>query len=265
MEGGEQTLAAFLSSTHLPTMIKPVMNRDVEERIENYIQQYNRNVQWKLWGMDKLRDQGGALLLEGPPGTGKTTIARYLSTRIGKGFKELDVAKMPAGEGPGDYERAIDAFFSDARARNNMLIFMDECDHLLLSRDQIGEAGKTWQLGGVERLMVNMNTYKGPIICATNHVGLMDTALDDRFLDIIKIDVPDLSMRKRLWKQKVPRQFPLQLNVAQVETISHIQLTGRRIETVIINTALEAMRLKVKPTFAMLHKFAERSAKQRIK
>lgn len=245
-------------------MQKPVMSDDVEQRIENYLQQYNRRQQWVAWGLDKLRAQGGALLLHGPPGTGKTSIARYCAEKIKKGMKQLDVAMLPSDGGPGQFEKAIDVFFDDATKRNNMLIFMDECDSLMISRDQIGEAGKTWQLGGTEKLMMRMNTYKGPIICATNHITLMDAALDDRFLDIILIDEPDMEMRDRLWRQKIPAAFPIQLTNEQFRILSRIKLNGRRIEIAIINAALNAMRMHGRPTFLMLQRFAEKGVSRTI-
>lgn len=266
LEGDDdEVIALFSSPTIFPTMNKPVMSKEVEDRVNTYLQQYSRRDKWKAWGLDTLRAQGGSLLLFGPPGTGKTSIAKYIAHKIGKGMKELDASKIPSGENPGDYERAIHNFFEDAAKRYNALIFMDECDSMLLSRDQMGEAGKTWQLGGVEALMMEMNIYKGPVICATNHVGMLDPALEDRFMDIIKIDTPDFEMRSRLWQMKIPKKFPFQLTQAQVAILSRIALTGRRIETVILNAASTAMRKNTLPTFQMFRDAIELETKKKLK
>lgn len=245
-------------------MLKPIMSPSVEEDVTNALMQFQRRDLWKKWGMMFLREQGPAILLTGPPGTGKTTIAAYIAAKVGKGFKKLDVAGLSSGGSPGEYEKQINEFFADCKKRGWATIFMDECDHLLLSRDEIGEAGKTWQLGGVEGFMMNMNIYRGLIICATNHPQSIDPALADRFLSIIHVDVPDFDMRRRLWKQKLPKSFPLQLSEDQIKALSKYELTGRQIETVIINTALNSIRTGKKPSVGNFEIYCEREKEKHV-
>lgn len=245
-------------------MIKPIMSPRVEEDVANVIVQFQKRDVWKKWGMDCLREQGPAVLLKGPSGTGKTTIAKYMAMKIKKGFKQLNVANLANDGTPGQTEKALSDFFADCQRRQNATIFIDECDHILLDRAGMGEAGKTWQLGTIEMLMMRMNMYRGLIICATNHPQSLDPALSDRFLAIIDVDIPDFEMRQRLWQQKIPLPFPLQFNEEIIKLLSKYELTGRQIETVIINTASNAIRQNKKPSVAMFERFCEREKEKHL-
>lgn len=236
---------------------KPIISPQIEQDVLNALAQYEHKDKWMLWGMHGLRKQGAGILLEGPPGTGKTTIARWAASRIKKGFKELDAGVIAGGE-PGQSERNIKEFFEDARKRKNATIFIDECDHLLGNRDDISAEGKTWQLGAEEALMVQMNVYPGLMICATNHVHSLDPALSDRFLSIIHVGMPDFECRQRLWKVKIPKKFPFRPEPSDIKRLSKHELSGRQIENVIVNCASDAIRRGTRPKLASLLMFCER-------
>lgn len=250
-------------NTLIPKMQKPIMSEGIETCVLDALAQYQNREQWNKWGMSSLREQGSAILLEGPSGTGKTTIARWMANKIKKGFKQLNAADIGGGE-PGSTERALREFFADCRRRHNATIFMDECDGLLLSRELIGEAGSTWQLGTIEELMMQMNVYPGLVIAATNHVEKLDPALANRFLSIVHVHEPDYEMRIRLWKQKVPDRFPFQPSPSELKTIAKHELNGRQIETVLIAAASSAIRKARKPNLASIINFCQEEKAKHI-
>lgn len=233
-----------------PKLKKPVMSVEVEVDVMNAVTQFLKKDTWRAWGMHSLREQGSCILLEGPPGTGKTTIARYVAAKVKRGFKQLNVAVI-GGADPGSTERAVKEFFEDCTKRasgQGATIFIDECDHLLGDRSRIEGAGLTWQLGTIEMLMMCMNSYKGLVICATNHQDSLDPALSDRFLSIIRVGIPDRLMRMRLWRMKWPAKFPYQPTMSDLDDFCGTELTGRQIENVIVNVASNAIRTDKKPT-----------------
>jgi len=240
-----------------PTMNKPVMSDGVESDVLDAISQYQNRDKWIQWGMNNIREQGSAILLEGPSGTGKTTIAKWMAERIKKGFKQLSAAQIGGGE-PGATERAVVEFFADAKKRHNATIFIDECDHLLGNREKISPDGKTWQLGTIETLMMEMNVYSGLVICATNHVHNLDPALSNRFLAIVHVGEPDFPMRVKLWRHKIPKKLPFQPSEGELKKLAKYELNGRQIETVIVAAISNAIRRNVRPSLGLFIQFCER-------
>lgn len=190
------------------------------------------------------------------PGTGKTSIARWLAQKLGRGFKKrLDVAAIGGGD-PGESERGIREFVADARKRHNATIFMDECDNLLGNRATISD--DTWKLGSIETLMMEMNIYPGLWLCATNHPEKLDPALANRFMAIIDVGEPDMGMRLRLWKQKWPRNSRSSWSLPMPSGwLLATSLNGRQIETVLIRVASHCLRKRIKPKLSHFELFCE--------
>lgn len=240
------------------------MSRQVEEDVMNALSQFKHRALWSKWGMESLREQGEAILLSGPPGCGKTTIAKWIARHVNKGFKHLDMSAIQSDGTPGSTEAKVDEFFDDCKRRKNCTIFMDECESILISRDSVGEAGRTWQVATVNKVIVRMNTYPGLILAATNHSSMMDDALVDRFLAIIHVNRPDEQARRRLWRQKIPRSFPFKALDENLFRLGRYDLSGRQIETVIINCAANALRAGKTPTLAMMEEYAKRETKKHL-
>ena len=72
---------------------------------------------------------GGSLLMYGPPGCGKTFIARAIAGDLGASFIHVTLADL-LSKWIGDSEKAIRSVFQDARAAAPCVIFFDEFDAL---------------------------------------------------------------------------------------------------------------------------------------
>ncbi|GAA4816538.1 ATP-binding protein [Nocardioides caeni] len=72
---------------------------------------------------------GGSLLMYGPPGCGKTFIARAIAGDLGASFLHVTLADL-MGKWFGETEKAIQSIFRDARASSPCVIFFDEFDAL---------------------------------------------------------------------------------------------------------------------------------------
>ncbi|MGK9146121.1 ATP-binding protein [Plantibacter flavus] len=72
---------------------------------------------------------GGSLLMYGPPGCGKTFIAKAIAGDLGAAFIHVTLADL-LGQWLGESEKAIQSVFRDARAAAPCVIFFDEFDAL---------------------------------------------------------------------------------------------------------------------------------------
>jgi SpoVK/Ycf46/Vps4 family AAA+-type ATPase len=242
---------------------KPIMSAEIERQIMNAVMMYNKRVIWKKWGLHNIRKQGVAILLVGPPGTGKTTIAEYLALKIRrKGIKEVSFADF-GSHIPGENARQIKKIFHDARENGEMTIYLDDCEAVLWDRSRAGSTAM-WMLEVIDELLIQIGKYPGLTILATNMPKILDPALDRRILATIYVGIPAIPERFRLWEQKMPSDYPIKLSIAQREKLSTLVLTGAEVENVIIETSADALREDTKPTFEMLYQVAAETAQRRV-
>ena len=148
----------------------------------------------------------GGLLLYGPPGCGKTFIARALAGEIGARFFSVglsDVLDMWLGES----ERKLHELFENARRHAPAVLFFDEVDALGQRRTQLKHsAGRNVvnqllsELDGVDDR--NRNLF---VLGATNHPWDVDPALrrPGRFDRMVFVPSPDAVARERILQLKL--------------------------------------------------------------
>lgn len=239
---------------------KPIMSPQIEAEVEAALAQFTKKGVWVSWGMDTLRKQGNMVLLYGPPGTGKTKIAEYMSKRVGAGMITLNM-KDVGGKAPGHTERMVDDRFRQARVGGNLTVFMDECEAVVWDRGRAG-SDSMWMVGVIDEILMQCATYPGLIVAATNREDIIDPALKDRCFATLQIGMPGFEERVRLWQQKIPTRFPLQLTTAHCEKLAQYELVGRQIENAIVHEASRAITEKRKPTFKSLAEMADKLASE---
>jgi len=143
----------------------------------------------------------GGLLLYGPPGCGKTFIARALAGEIGARFASIglsDVLDMWLGES----ERKLHELFENARRAAPTVLFLDEVDALGQRRTNLKHsAGRNI----VNQLLAEMDGIDSAnrdlfVLGATNHPWDVDPALrrPGRFDRMVFVPAPDLPARERI-------------------------------------------------------------------
>jgi transitional endoplasmic reticulum ATPase len=185
-------------------------------------------------------------LLFGPPGTGKTMLAKAVAREAEANFiatKSSDLLSKWYGES----ERQISRLFQRARQVAPTVIFIDEIDSLAPSRGGgLGEPAVTERV--VNTLLAEMDGLEElrgvVVIAASNRPALLDPALlrPGRFDDLIYVPVPERDGRLHILKIHT-RNMPLGDDVDLEAVASRTEgYTGADLENVVRRAGLQALR-----------------------
>lgn len=146
---------------------------------------------------------GGGLMMYGPPGCGKTHIARATAGEMGANFYILSLNDV-LSKWMGETEKAISGLFDTARATGPSVIFIDEVDALGAKRSDITSAPIRWTVSQflVEMDGVAKNNEKVLVMGATNAPWNVDSALrrPGRFDRLLFVPPPDYESRIQILK-----------------------------------------------------------------
>jgi len=152
------------------------------------------------------RRAGGGVLMYGPPGCGKTMLARALAYECNAGFNNVKAAEI-LDKYIGESERNIVSRFTKARANKPVVLFFDEVEALAQKR-QYGDSHKVNT--AVSALLTEMDGFESDnegvlILGATNVPWSLDSAFrrPGRFDRTIFVPPPDKVARKFILRRQL--------------------------------------------------------------
>jgi len=175
--------------------------------LEDVKQELKEVVEWplkyqKLFEHMKARIPKG-ILLYGPPGCGKTLLAKAVATETEANFISVKGPEF-LSKWVGESERAVREIFRKARQASPCIIFIDEIDAVAPQR------GRDLSTNVTERVVSQMLTemdglealHKVVVIAATNRPDILDPALlrPGRFDRLIYVGLPDKKARLEIFK-----------------------------------------------------------------
>jgi transitional endoplasmic reticulum ATPase len=216
------------------------------------------------------------ILLYGPPGSGKTFLAEATAGEFGLAFRRVlasDLVSMWMGE----TEKRIHTEFEDAVAHAPVLLFFDEIDSLVTTRQPLGTGGDPGGAGrsfnsATTTFMEMMTKYRDVpglvLMLATNKMeGLDEAVVREGRIDLeIRVDLPNQAMRLKIlekqlenrpWRrfdlkefaQKTAGTSPAKIRALVDKAATFAATEGRRIEESDLRRAFEQAGGKDRPPF----------------
>ena len=163
---------------------KVILSKYTHEKVFSFIESYNRRDLLLQSGLNT----SNTLLLYGPPGCGKTTVAQLISSITGL---PLITARLDGLVSSllGSTAKNIRKIFDHASKRE-CILFLDEFDVIAKLRDDKNELGELKRV--VNSLIQNIDSFSenSILIAATNHEELLDPAIWRRFTNVLTLEKP---------------------------------------------------------------------------
>ena len=184
------------------------------------------------------------ILLHGPPGVGKTFVARAIAGQYGMNLIHVSTGDLVASL-VGGSARNIDKAFQTAAQNLPCLLFFDEFDSVAQRRDSTPdqESRRT-----VNQLLTSLEAWRGErrllVMAATNSIEHLDPAVvrPGRFDRHIRIDLPDAEARNAIFRAELDDR-PVRRQVDLDELVRRTEgMTPAAISKIVDTAALEVFR-----------------------
>ncbi len=158
---------------------------------------------------------GGGILMYGPPGNGKTFVAKAIAGELDAAFFNVNASQIK-DKYVGETEKNLQRLFDEARSHDRSVLFLDEVDHLLARRGnrKVGTVAQFLSL--TDGLVENTNCLL--VLAATNKPWMLDEAVvrPGRLGTHIYVGPPDAPAREAIIAFNL-KEVPVAGNVSTEE------------------------------------------------
>jgi transitional endoplasmic reticulum ATPase len=232
----------------------PDINWEDVGGLEDIKSELREAVEWPL-KYPKLFERAGirplnGILLFGPPGCGKTLLAKAIANESRSNFITVKGPEI-FSKWVGESEKTVREIFRKARQASPSIIYFDEIDAITAARISYEGSGSGVTSSVVNQILVEMDgleNRKGVVVIAsTNRPDLVDSALlrPGRFDRLLYITAPDLESRIKILEVHTS-EMPL-ANDVSLKLVAQITegYSGADLENVCREAGMQAIREKM--------------------
>jgi len=199
----------------------------------------SRHRVYEAWGFGAKLSRGRSItaLFSGTSGCGKTMAAEILANHLNLDLFRIDLAGV-VSKYIGETERNLKRIF-DAAERSGAILFFDEADALFGKRTEVRDSHDRYANIEIDYLLQRMEDYdRGLAILSTNRKSDIDRSFLRRLRFLVDFPFPEREIRRRIWRQIMPRQAPVA--DLDLERLSRLEIPGGNIRNIAVNGAFLA-------------------------
>lgn len=177
--------------------------------LEDQLREVREAIEDPILNPDKFEEVGveppSGVLLHGPPGTGKTMLAKAVANKTDATFLKLAASEL-AQKFIGEGARLVRDLFEVAQENSPTIIFIDEIDAIATKRRESKSDGGAEVQRTLMQLLSEMDGFENRgdvrIIAATNRFDMLDEAIlrPGRFDRIIEVPAPSEAGREQIFQ-----------------------------------------------------------------
>ncbi|MEF8821947.1 MAG: ATP-binding protein [Halovenus sp.] len=183
----------------------------------------------------------GKLLFVGPPGTGKTSVARALASKLGLPFVEVKLS-MITSQYLGETAKNVEKTFEVAKRLSPCILFIDEFDFVAKTRSSDEHAAIKRAVNTLLKSIDEVSLIQDEVLLigATNHPDQLDAAAWRRFDEIVNFPKPDSGMRADILTIVTREMDIIDFEPTELADLTE-GLTGSDLRMVLREAVLEAL------------------------
>ena len=229
---------------------KPDITYDAVAGLDEQVESVREAIELPLTSPELFKKVGitppKGILLVGPPGCGKTLLAKAVANQTDATFIRMvgsELAQKCIGEGG----RMVRELFSLAKDKSPSIIFLDEIDAIGAKRLDGSTSGDREVQRTLMQLLAELDGFDAledvKIIAATNRPDILDDALlrPGRFVRIITIPLPDEKGRKAILSLHISTMSAKRINLQRIveKTVGY---SGAELKATCVEAGMIAIR-----------------------
>jgi hypothetical protein len=202
--------------------------------------------------------EGMAILLHGPPGTGKSASVFDIAKKTGRNIMMVDISETKSmwfGESEKKIKQLFDQYRSSLKNEKiEPILLFNEIDAVFSTRKKVGSSSVDQTENAIQNIILQeLEDLCGILIGTTNLTENLDPAFERRFLYKIIFSNPEADAREKIWKSKIPY-----LTHSEAASLGEkYEFTGGNIENIARKVTMDSVIYNQKAKLEDIHNHCE--------